>query len=60
MYYMHASSIICHKWTRDTHLAQQPKDHEASKATSGQAERHELNGINGGWVRPGSHFFEWS
>ena len=38
------------------YLAQEPKDHEASEAASDQAERDELDGMSGGWVRPGSHF----
>ena len=39
-----------------SYLAQEPKDHKASEAASGQAERDELDGMSGGWVRPGSHF----
>lgn len=38
------------------YLAQEPKDHKASEAASGQAERDELDGMSGGWVGPGSHF----
>lgn len=38
------------------YLAQEPKDHKASEAASDQAERDELDGMSGGWVRPGSHF----
>ena len=38
------------------YLAQEPKDHKASEASSGQAERDELDGMSGGWVGPGSHF----